>query len=55
MRTFGVDLASADERTAGCIVDWTESGSVSILRFLDAPSLNALLADAGLAVEEQYG
>ncbi len=29
--------------------------SVSTLRFLDAPSLNALLADAGLAVEEQYG
>lgn len=25
MRTLGIDLASADERTAGCVVDWAEA------------------------------
>lgn len=43
-------------RTAYTSPRWSEPQvSAGELRFLDAPRLNALLAEAGLAVEQQYG
>lgn len=46
MRTSGFDLASADERTAGCIVGWTESGSpLALLRPLDNATVVELARD----------
>ncbi len=47
MRTSGFDLASADERTAGCIVGWTESVSrpLALLRPLDNATVVELARD----------
>lgn len=58
MRTFGIDLASADKRTAGCIVDWTEAGGrlLALLQPLDDATIVVLARDVDIvAIDAPLG
>jgi len=58
MRTLGIDLASADERTGGCMVDWTDrAGRIVVLMqpFDDAAIIELAREADAVAIDAPLG